>query len=87
MYESYTLPMSVEDDLNMVFKTAEQFYRYNTQSINTTTLQNLSIKLGYKQYNDDENPIIIDDNENYIEDDEYGTDDWSNYNSNNWNHR
>lgn len=70
MYESYLMPMYLEDDLNMMFKVSEQLYRYNVQNFNTTSINDLSIQLGYKKYNIDEQPA--DDNTNEEEDDEDG---------------
>lgn len=57
MYESYLMPMYLEDNLNMTFKISEQLYRYNVQNFNTTSINDLSIQLGYKQYNTDERPV------------------------------
>ena len=75
MYESYLIPMYLEDDINMTFKVSEQLYRYNVQGSNTTSIDNLSVKLGYRQYNIDETPTTDDEEEEYTEDDDYGIND------------
>lgn len=67
-YESYGLPFVVEDDIGMTFKVSEQLYRYNSQTVNTTSINDLSIQLGYRQYNADEEPDV-DDND-YLDEDE-----------------
>ena len=70
VYESYMMPMTVEEDMNMTFKVSEQLYRQNSQITNTTSIDNFVIKLGYRQYNEDETPEIVNDIDTYEEDDE-----------------
>ena len=70
VYESYMMPMTVEEDMNMTFKVSEQLYRQNSQITNTTSIDNFVIKLGYRQYNEDETPEIVDNIDTYEEDDE-----------------
>ena len=64
------MPMTVEEDMNMTFKVSEQLYRQNSQITNTTSIDNFVIKLGYRQYNEDETPEIVDNIDTYEEDDE-----------------
>ncbi len=65
IYESYTLPISIEDNIDTSFKIAEHLYRYNAQQYNTTSINDLSIQGGYRQYNEDEYPDI--DDEDYTD--------------------
>ena len=54
-YESYLLPMTVEDELDSSFKVAEQLYRYNINN-GAVIIDNISIQTGYREYLEDEAP-------------------------------